>query len=145
MKLYAMNRFVFTFVFFALLCSLSGCNATPSVTENALKHTAWRLISVDGKSPTIATPVSLRFIDALQISGSSGCNRFFGEAQTTHDTLVIKNVGMTRKLCDEQSNALEHQLLTSMQNGIQAQFNGELLELNGEQVFVFKPVETDAR
>ncbi|WMN58835.1 META domain-containing protein [Pseudoalteromonas xiamenensis] len=93
------------------------------------------------KKAQFSAPVSLKFIEALQVSGSSGCNRYFGSASLQDNTLYIGNLGMTRKLCDEASNAVEQQFLALLQSGVRATFIDGKLQLSGEQTFLFKAVK----
>ncbi|MFC0119300.1 META domain-containing protein [Pseudoalteromonas xiamenensis] len=136
-----MKSIVVFAVFVAFLFGLSGCSSTQVISENSLKHTSWQLISLNGKKAQFSAPVSLKFIEALQVSGSSGCNRYFGSASLQDNTLQVGNLGMTRKLCDEASNAVEQQFLALLQSGVKATFIEGKLQLSGEQTFLFKAVK----
>lgn len=48
-----------------------------------------------------------------QVSGFSGCNRFFGAYTIDNNTLNFSDLGTTRMFCSEEKNHLENNLLTA--------------------------------
>ncbi len=45
-----------------------------------------------------------------KINGHSGCNQFFGQYEATDGKIKFSEVGMTRRMCDEESNKIEMQI-----------------------------------
>lgn len=56
--------------------------------------------------------LNITFNDSTkQVSGFSGCNRFFGSYTIDNNKLNFSNLGSTRMFCDEASNHIEQDLL----------------------------------
>lgn len=124
-----------------LMLSLSACSLTDSLSGDRLKHTRWQLVAVDGVASLTSEPITIEFIDALQVSGFAGCNRYFGQVQAKAQRLQFSNLGMTRKLCDEASNNLEQQFLSLLNNGADASLtNANELTLSAQQSWLFRPL-----
>jgi heat shock protein HslJ len=67
--------------------TFAGCGGNPS----ELLAGEWRVVSINGKSVPQGVKVSLAFDVATgQVSGSSGCNRFFGGFALTGEGLSFK-------------------------------------------------------
>ncbi|MFC3034107.1 META domain-containing protein [Pseudoalteromonas fenneropenaei] len=127
--------------FVALLTGLSGCVSTKSLSADVLKYTRWQLHTINGKPVQLPNPVSIRFIDALQVNGFAGCNRFFGEGRVDNGKLLVANLGMTRKACSDSENRVEQQLLTLLRGGVSAELDKQILRLNAKQTFEFVRVQ----
>jgi heat shock protein HslJ len=81
---------------------------------------SWRLVNMtEGNTPTPMVPPQNVELTAEfsgdRISGSGGCNRFFGGYQTTEDKLSITTLGSTRKACQETILAQEAKYLSALQ------------------------------
>lgn len=121
---------------FVLFCL--GCSSTSTVTSEQLKYTQWQLSKVNGLSLDVSQSASMRFIEAMQINGFAGCNKFFGEAVLTDDdSIVVYKLGMTRKSCGEKADELERSLLTALREGAAIKLEGEQLTLQGTHRFTF--------
>ncbi|KAF7768923.1 heat shock protein HslJ [Pseudoalteromonas citrea] len=121
----------------ALGAFLVGCVSTGSVSNTQLKYTQWQLTHI-GQEAIVDSSVSLRFIEALQVNGFTGCNRFFGLGEIADGQLFIRDMGMTRKLCDEPVNQVEQMLLNMLEIGVPAKIEQGVLILNGEPRLMFK-------
>lgn len=123
-----------------LLVGLSlGCSSTGTVNSEQLKYTQWKLSQVDGQVIPSSYSASLSFIDALQVNGFAGCNKFFGEGALRNNRLKVNKLGMTRKSCGEQLDQFELQLLNVLKNGVNVKVDSGKLIFNSEQSFVFIP------
>jgi heat shock protein HslJ len=79
--------------------TFAGCGGSPS----ELLAGEWRVVSINRKSVPQGVKVSLAFdVDTGQVSGSSGCNRFFGGFALTGEGLSFKP-GMAGSMmaCDD--------------------------------------------
>ncbi|WP_440054306.1 META domain-containing protein [Pseudoalteromonas sp. T1lg65] len=131
--------------FISGLLILTGCASNNAVTAEFLKHSNWRLVSVSDSALSVelsdpsqfSHAVSLQFIEALQVTGHSGCNRFFGEGELKQAQLKVSNLGMTRKFCGEQSAKLEQTFMAKLSEGVEIIVEGETLTLVGSPQFVF--------
>ncbi|CAM3666134.1 MULTISPECIES: META domain-containing protein [Pseudoalteromonas] len=127
------------------IMALSGCISTGKVDTEALKYSAWQLQSINGQNITQLQsdaglgekPIDIRFIDALQVNGFAGCNRFFGEGEIVEGQLKVKNLGMTRKYCGEEIAQVESQLINQLQIGVLLEVNANKLTLKGKPQFSF--------
>lgn len=134
--------------FISIICAviaLSGCVSTGKVDTQALKYSSWQLRSINGQPLTQSQDASsesmqaidIRFIDALQVNGFAGCNRFFGEGEIVDGQLIVKNLGMTRKYCGEDVAKVESQLINQLQIGVLLEVEPNILTLKGKPEFTF--------
>ncbi|HBW56805.1 MAG TPA: hypothetical protein DEF27_02995, partial [Oscillatoriales bacterium UBA8482] len=84
----------------------------PSMASNSLNGTDWKLLSWGNeKSPQTVlkeTEISLQFQDD-QISGSSGCNRYFASYTLEDEQLKFGVAGRTQMACPEEIMKQEDQ------------------------------------
>ena len=68
-----------------------------------------------------------------KINGHSGCNQFFGQYKASNGTIKFLEVGMTRRMCDEESNQIEMQISTILEtaNAYKAE-KGKVTLYNGK-------------
>lgn len=114
-----------------------GCTATGTVTSEQLKYTQWQLSKVDGLAIPASYTASMSFIEALQVNGFAGCNKFFGEGELENSNISINKLGMTRKSCGANIDEFEQQFLQALREGAQLTIQGQQLVMQGEQTFVF--------
>ena len=114
-----------------------GCTSTGTVTSEQLKYTQWQLSRVDGLAIPPSFNASIGFIEALQINGFSGCNKFFGEGELDNNKFTVNKLGMTRKSCGAQLDKFEQQLLNTLKQGGQLKLQGQQLVLQGKKTFEF--------
>ncbi|XQF89490.1 META domain-containing protein [Pseudoalteromonas espejiana] len=114
-----------------------GCTATGTVTSEQLKYTQWQLSKVDGLAIPASYTASMSFIEALQVNGFAGCNKFFGEGELEDSNISINKLGMTRKSCGANIDEFEQQFLQALREGAQLTMQGQQLVMQGEQTFVF--------
>ncbi|MDO4225696.1 MAG: META domain-containing protein [Bergeyella zoohelcum] len=79
-----------------------SCSTTATALSKkqvSVEGTHWVLAdTVRGNQPTLT-------IETNRVSGDSGCNNYFGELvlDATAGNFSVKNIGSTRKACDNQS------------------------------------------
>lgn len=93
--------------------NLNSGNQQRRSMQNSLYGDQWQLISYfaeQGMKAVLAdTVVSIEFAEN-KISGSTGCNRYFGAFQFTgYDSLNISQPGMTMMACSEPIAVQEQQ------------------------------------
>lgn len=104
-----MIRAFLTLLVLAALVAACGPGAEMSATPGApstLAGTAWRAVSVSGAAPVAGREPTLAF-SADKISGSTGCNQFFGGYTYADGTIKMENVGMTLMACDDAVGTVE--------------------------------------
>ncbi|WP_193869413.1 META domain-containing protein [Planktothrix mougeotii] len=88
------------------------------MASDSLSGTNWKLLSWGNeKSPQTVlkeTEISLQFQDD-QISGSSGCNRYFASYTLKDDQLKFGVAGSTQMACPEEIMKQEDQFLSALQ------------------------------
>ena len=75
-------------------------------TPSTLAGTSWRAISVAGDAPVEGSNPTLAFTED-EISGTTGCNQFFGGYTYDAGTISMSNVGMTMMACDGPISEVE--------------------------------------
>lgn len=79
-------------------------------TPIALEDGSWLVAGiVDFKGDFKRDPLLSLSSELNQVSGSTGCNRFFGKVITDKNKLSFQNIGLTKMACDD--NGLEVQML----------------------------------
>jgi heat shock protein HslJ len=92
----------------AILAACSqGAGVSPSPeAPSTLAGTSWRAISVAGDAPVDGSNPTLAFTED-EISGTTGCNQFFGGYTYDAGTISMSNVGMTMMACDGPVSEVE--------------------------------------
>jgi heat shock protein HslJ len=65
----------------------------------ALAGPTWRLVSLEGRPVLSGTRVTAVFGDDSRVSGSAGCNGYFGRAAATDGKLAVGLLGATLMAC----------------------------------------------
>lgn len=116
-----------------------GCASTGTVTNEQLKYTQWQLSHIDGVAIPASFNASMSFIEALQVNGFAGCNKFFGEGGLEDSRLTVSKLGMARKSCGEELDNFEQQFLNAFKDGAQLKMQDQKLVMQGDNIFVFIP------
>ena len=106
---------------FAALLALIFLSCATRVKEPAFSFQGktLHLIELNGVAYRTAStfePITFTFTDVAvadgvyKINGHSGCNQFFGQYKAANGTIKFLEVGMTRRMCDEESNKIEMQI-----------------------------------
>lgn len=105
---------ILTPVLLLLMLAAAGCashrSAAVAQEEPELdRETVWQLVGMRQKEVDIdGTPLSLQFNpETHNISGFSGCNRYFGEYREDGRSIVFQNVGCTRMACPDAEMKIE--------------------------------------
>ena len=123
-----------------LAACTQGASVSPSPeTPSTLAGTSWRAISVGGDAPVEGSNPTLAFTED-EISGTTGCNQFFGGYTYDAGTISMSNIGMTMMACDGPISEVEA-AYTAALNGattVSVDEGGQLLLTGsgGEVLFV---------
>lgn len=82
----------------AVLAAACGNQEPSSSTSVPLVGTSWRLVSIQGRPVLASAPVTALFADS-GLSGSAGCNRYFGSATLTGARLRLGGLASTKMFC----------------------------------------------
>lgn len=77
--------------------TLSGCGG-PILPPAQLNGTSWEIVAVNGAASLPDGNSKIAFADG-RISGTAGCNNFFGGFTASGSTLNFSAMGLTRKAC----------------------------------------------
>lgn len=72
---------------------------SPMVEAPSLAGTQWKVDGMGGTAVVAGSEPSIAFSADGRISGSTGCNRFFGSYEQAGDALTFSGLGMTKMAC----------------------------------------------
>jgi heat shock protein HslJ len=125
-----------------LIVSLAACSAgnTASAagnTDNAaesvsLDGTSWTLTAYGDTSPLPNTTIDITF-EGGELSGSAGCNHYFGSYETSGNTISISDVSATEMFCTGPEGVMEQETayLSALSAAKTFQISGGLLQIAG--------------
>lgn len=102
--------------FTSVACQGSSSGLTAPTVPSSLNGTAaassllgasWRLVELNGQPALAGVAVTAVFGAQNSLSGSGGCNRYFGTAATNNETLTVGALGATRMYCAEPGVAAQ--------------------------------------
>ena len=125
----------------ALAVLIVACGAGPTGGAD-LQDTEWVLVTLKEEPPLAESAPSAEFSED-QISGSTGCNTYFGTYEAGGDELSIGAVAVTEMWCMEPEGAMdqEQSFLDALASVTGYRLAGERLELldgTGETVLSFE-------
>ncbi|MFN3981727.1 MAG: META domain-containing protein [Caldilinea sp.] len=83
-------------------------------------------------SPLLGADVIINIDDANLISGNAGCNDFFATVQASENgTIVIDNIGATRRLCSTPTGIMEQEaeFFAALESAATFTVDGDVIEL----------------
>lgn len=139
----------------AAVSALSACSAyKASVATYEFDKKTLELVELNGEAydaTAVEFPVVFNFsvnsddsVDANDsassslVNGNSGCNRFFGSFYANADTLRFVNIGVTRMLCDNASNAVEQKVMDVINQTSRYEVNDSVVEFFNNEVSLAK-------
>ncbi|MEM7571280.1 MAG: META domain-containing protein [Bacteroidota bacterium] len=138
------------FLFLALLSLLFFCSCPPaeptsSFDASQLYRNDWQLISytVNGQKTAASGMANLRFEQAGQLGGNSGCNSLGGDFKIKGNQLFVGPLLMTKRYCQEtanQENAITRILGDTVSLAIDAE---QLIISNDQGTLVYGPPAED--
>jgi putative lipoprotein len=105
-----------------------------------LSGTAWRAVAVSGAGPVQGREPTIRFDDE-RVSGSTGCNQFFGGYTYGAGTISLSQIGMTMMACDDAVGTIESAFLEALNGATSASVDesGRLLLGGSGGEILFEP------
>lgn len=120
------------------------------VTDASLTGAVWALHTfIEGETATSLvadTTITAEFADG-QVSGSAGCNIYFGSYELEGNNLTFGELGSTRMACTEPVMAQENRFLAAMaavETFILAGDELTLIHPNGELLFAVQAAEPES-
>lgn len=106
-------------------------------------QTEWRVTELTGEAVPPGVDVTMRFDAEGRVSGSGGCNRYFGSYQLTDGALQFGALGMTRMACPGDRMLVETRFSGAMAQVVQAGLDAAgaliLKDAAGSPVIVAQP------
>lgn len=79
----------------------SGSSSNVIAAASSLFDASWRLVEINGEKALPNVSVTATFSGGSALSGSGGCNKYFGSATVTDGKLAVSPLGSTRMYCGE--------------------------------------------
>ena len=122
---------------------LAGCSLSPA-DSSTLAGTQWVLVTLGGKAPLAGATVPSAEFTADQISGSTGCNHYFGTYEASGSDLTLGAVASTEMACLQPEGVMDQEqaflaALASVTSYRLAGAGLELLDGAGNVVLSFEP------
>ena len=92
------------------LLALAACAGASPGSGDTLDGTSWELMAYGETKPIPGTTITATFENG-QMSGSAGCNTYFGSYQLNGDKMWVVDMAMTEMACLEPEGALEQELV----------------------------------
>ena len=126
-----------------LACTVQGhCQTTPNeshqpagppATASSVTETQWNLIELNGNPVNVRSteqqPYIYLQVQGDRLSGSGGCNRFFGSFDLSGSSLQFHSVAQTLMACPGASMQREPELLEALKLTTSYQILGNVLQL----------------
>ncbi|MBN8606406.1 MAG: META domain-containing protein [Caulobacterales bacterium] len=125
---FMLNRF--SLIGLALACGLAAAACASVAPEAPLSETRWVVQSINGQPAVFRTP-TLEFA-ADRVSGTGGCNRYFGGYAVNGERLIFSGVGSTEMACEQPVMAQESAFHAALGAVRFYRRDGETLVLEGE-------------
>lgn len=121
----------------AAACASMG----PPALSSDLAGTRWAVQSIDG-NPTQSRAPSVQFAAEDRISGTAGCNRFFGVYEAAQGAIDVRALGRTEMACDAPVMRQEEAFLGVLDKAERYQRRGDRLVITAEggRSLVLSPV-----
>jgi heat shock protein HslJ len=137
-----MNGRKLTITLMALALLLAGCGSSPSDSAS-LQDTQWVLVMLGEEPPLTGTAPSAEF-SADQISGSAGCNTYFGTYTVSGSEFSIGDVANTEMWCSDPEGVMDQEqaFLAALASAASHRLAGvqlELLDATGSVILTFEP------
>lgn len=90
--------------------------AMPNLSGAPFVGTVWKLFTFDAADPAQAVPAEVEITATFaegKITGSGGCNNYFGEYAVENGRVTVANVGATKMACEGKMD-LEQRFLTEI-------------------------------
>jgi heat shock protein HslJ len=118
-----------------LSLALAACGPIGNGQEEPIRldGTSWVLVALNGDSPLEGTTITAEFAEG-EISGSSGCNSYFGSYTLNGNGLEFGMMGMTEMACMEPQGVMEQEsaYLETLRSITQVRLAGDQLEMMDE-------------
>jgi heat shock protein HslJ len=136
-----MNRSNLAIGLMILAVLLVGCGG--AANGPALQDTPWTLVTLGGEPPLSGTVPSVEF-STDEISGSAGCNTYFGAYTVDGSEITIGDVASTEMWCEEPAGVMDQEqaFLAALRSAAGYRLTGaqlDLLDATERVILTFEP------
>ena len=117
-------------VWLALL--LSACGGSGAAGNDPLDGTSWELWAYRKSKPIPGSITTATFEDG-KISGSGGCNNYFGSYQVDGKSITITDLAITEMACMEPAGIMEQESLV-----MEYLWDAQRFELQDNRLMIFR-------
>jgi len=114
-----------------LLCACRMLGAAGEAPPD-LAGTAWQAAEIRGRAVHGDVASTLRFDDDGRVSGSAGCNRYFGTLSLEGERVSVGPLGSTRMMCAPPVMDQEQRFLQALEGARRLERRGDALLFFGE-------------
>jgi heat shock protein HslJ len=112
-----------------LAVTLAACTSS----EDPLDGTSWTLTALPHASLLPDATINLNF-QGDELSGSAGCNHYFGSYKIDGSSITISDVGVTEMFCMDPDGIMEQEA-----SYLAALSDAETFQINGTQLQIIGP------
>lgn len=124
-------RFVAAIALASGLAAAACASMSPPALSSDLAGTRWLVQLINGR-PTQAQQASITFAPEDRISGTAGCNRFFGVYEAAEGAIDVRALGRTEMACEGQVMRQEEAVLGVLDGAETYALQGERLVITAE-------------
>jgi len=111
-------------------CATIGANSAAPASE--LTGTRWVALSIDGQPIASAQRPEIAFEVEDRVSGSTGCNRFFGMYEAEAGRIDVRALGQTERACEGDVMRQEAAFIAALRNAARYEHAAGQLTLIGQ-------------
>ena len=100
--------------------------------DTGLADTSWVATEINGQATAEGVESTLAFEGEEKVTGTGGCNRYFGPATVTGERLQFGNLATTMMACPEHMSAQETRFLGAMSQVLTWSREGDSLSMADE-------------
>ena len=112
---------------------VGACSTGAGSSGDPLEGTSWELYAIRKSKPIPGSHISASFEDG-QISGTSGCNTYFGAYEVDGGRITISTLGMTEMACMEPEGVMEQEIMI-----LEYLSAAQTFQLQEDQLMIFRP------
>lgn len=109
------------------LAAAACASMSPAALSSDLAGTRWLVQAIVGGGPSQVRQAEVRFAPEDRISGTAGCNRFFGVYEAAEGAIDVRALGRTEMACDPPVMQQEEAILAVLDKAEHYQLEGERL------------------
>jgi heat shock protein HslJ len=114
------------------LAAAACASMSPPALSSDLAGTRWLVQQIVGGGPTQVRQAQIEFAPEDRISGSAGCNRFFGVYEAAQGAIDVRALGRTEMACEAPLMQQEEVILGVLDKAERYERQGEQLVITAD-------------